>query len=156
NTVERTYQIHGNINFMRCSKECTASIYPTPSENPPKAKDERLREEDRMLLVCPRCGSLTRPHVLWFDECYDEKFFRFESSLQRAVATHLLLVVGTSGATNLPMQIGTVVARNGAAIIDINPTPNPFSRMAESTSNGHSYPGKSGEILPEIVDFLRP
>ena len=37
-------------------------------------------------------------HVLWFDECYDEQHFYFESSLQAAAAADLLLIVGTSGA----------------------------------------------------------
>ncbi len=30
NSRQRTYQIHGNINFMRCSYECTGTIYPIP------------------------------------------------------------------------------------------------------------------------------
>ena len=155
NSIENTYQIHGNINFIRCSKECTQEVFPIPRDIPPKAKNEMLSNEDKALLVCPHCGSLTRPHVLWFDESYNEDFYRFESSIQRAMNTDLLLVIGTSGATNLPMQVGKVVAGKGKTIIDVNPLPNPFSRMAETTANGYYCQGKSGEILPEIVDFLK-
>ena len=154
NSLERTYQIHGNINFMRCSKECSMDIFSLPREISPKAKNDVLTENDRDLLVCPRCASLSRPHVLWFDECYNERFYRFESSLDRAMETDLLLVVGTSGATNLPMQVGGLAAKKGAWIIDVNPEPNPFSRMAESTGNGCYCRGKSGDVLPAIVDFL--
>lgn len=105
NTPERTYQIHGNINFMRCSEECHGETFPVPPEIPSKNKSSGISEEEKALLTCPRCGALSRPHVLWFDESYDEKFFRFESSIRRAEETDLLLVIGTSGATNLPMQM---------------------------------------------------
>jgi NAD-dependent deacetylase len=64
------------------------------------------------------------------------------------------MVIGTSGATNLPMRVGSLVARRNAAMIDINPTQNPFSHMAESTENGYYYPGGSGKILPGIVNFF--
>jgi hypothetical protein len=66
-----------------------------------------------------------------------------------------LLVVGTSGATNLPMQVGVTVVHRGGAVIDINPEPNPFSQMAISVTNGYYYAKKSSEALPQIVEFLR-
>jgi len=155
NTLERTYQIHGNLNFMRCSDECSSLIAPIPSEIPFKDKTTPLTEAEKKLLVCGKCGAITRPHVLWFDECYDEKFFRFHSSLRKAEKTDLLLVVGTSGATNLPMQVGATVAHRGGAVIDINPEPNPFSQMAISVTNGYYYAEKSSKVLPQIVEFLR-
>lgn len=155
NTPERTYQIHGNINFMRCSQECQGETFPVPAKIPPKDKNSGISDEEKELLTCPRCGALSRPHVLWFDESYDEKFFRFESSIRRASETDLLLVIGTSGATNLPMQVGALAARKGAAIIDVNPETNPFSEMARSVSNGYQYTGASGEILPAIAEFLK-
>ena len=155
NTIEKTYQIHGNINFMRCAKECSMDVFPIPSKVSPKEKREVLTKRDKNLLVCPHCVSLGRPHVLWFDEYYNENYFRFESSLQKAMDTDLLLVVGTSGATNLPMQIGTLITRKGALMIDINPMPNPFSHMAENVKNGCYCQAASGKIIPEIVNFLR-
>jgi len=155
NTPDRTYQIHGNLNFMRCSDECSGLIIPVPNEIPFKNKTAPITEREKKLLVCGQCGAISRPHVLWFDECYDEKFFRFHSSLRKAEKTDLLLVVGTSGATNLPMQVGVTVVHRGGAVIDINPEPNPFSQMAISAANGYYYSEKSSEALPKIVEFLR-
>ena len=155
NTEARTYQIHGNLNFMRCSQECGPQIFPIPPKIPDKDKTAPISEDEKKLLVCPQCGALTRPHVLWFDECYDEKYFRFNSSLQKAGETDLLLVVGTSGATNLPMQVGAMVAHKGGAIIDINPEPNPFSQMAMSVKNGYFYQEKGGSALALILEFLK-
>jgi len=155
NTADRTYQIHGNLSFMRCSDECSGLIIPVPKEIPFKDKTDPLTETEKKLLVCRQCGAISRPHVLWFDECYDEKFFRFHSSLQKAEKTDLLLVVGTSGTTNLPMQVGVTVVHRGGAVIDINPEPNPFSQMAISVTNGYSCSGKSSEALCQIVEFLK-
>jgi NAD-dependent deacetylase len=152
-TPERTFEIHGNINRMRCAKECCREIFPMPEELAFKEKNEPLTDDDRALLVCPRCGGLSRPHVLWFDECYDEEYFRFSSSIQAAGEADLLISVGTSGATNLPMQVGGIAARRGAVIIDVNPQPNPFSRLAEQ-SGGFFCQGPGGEILPEIVEAI--
>jgi NAD-dependent deacetylase len=140
---------------MRCSEECHGETFPVPPDIPPKDKASTISEGEKGLLTCPRCGALSRPHVLWFDESYDEKFFRFESSIRRAEETDLLLVIGTSGATNLPMQVGALVARKGAALIDVNPEPNPFSEMAQSLPNGYHHQGASGEILPQMVELLR-
>lgn len=155
NSEERTYQIHGNIAFMRCSRECRSEIFPIPSAVPAKDKNSPVTDEEKKLLLCPYCGAISRPHILWFDECYDEKYYRFHSSLSRANQTNLLIVVGTSGATNLPMQIGDKVVSRGAAMIDINPQLNPFSSMAKTVPHGYFYQGTSTEILPQIAEFLK-
>lgn len=154
NAPDRTYQIHGNLNFMRCSAECSGVIVSVPKAVPCKDKTTPLTETEKKLLVCGQCGAISRPHVLWFDECYDEKFFRLHSSLQKAEKTDLLLVIGTSGATNLPMQVGVTVVHRGGAVIDINPEPNPFSQMAISATNGYYCSEKSSEALPRIVESL--
>lgn len=153
NSLERTYQIHGNIDYMRCARECSAEIYPLPEGILAKEKGASLTEAERDLLRCPRCGDRTRPHVLWFDEYYNEVHFRFHSSLEVAGQTGLLLVVGTSGATNLPNQVVSLVYQTGGLIIDINPEETPFSHLAVA-SDGHFLQGPSGTILPEVVKGL--
>ena len=90
--------------------------------------------------------------MLWFDECYDEYFFRAESALSWAGKTDLLLVIGTAGATNLPMQIGGIVARNpNAILIDINLQDNPFRNLAENHQGGIVMEGGSGKNLMKLL-----
>ncbi len=115
---------------------------------------EPLTAEDRKKLSCPRCGGWLRPHVLWFDEYYDEENYRMDTALRAAGSADLLLVVGTSGATNLPMQIGQLVFRRGAAMVDVNPEENPFSELCEVSPRGFFARGGAGERLPEIVAAL--
>ncbi len=151
---ERTFQIHGNIGFMRCAAECTRRVIAVPEDVKPKTRDEPLTDADREALRCPECGGLARPHVLWFDECYDEEFYRFNSSIEAAGNAGMLLIVGTSGATNLPMQVGAIAAQRGALLVDVNPDPNPFSALAERTG-GIFRQGPAGEILPRIVEEMK-
>ena len=154
NSAARTYQIHGNIHYMRCADECTDKLYPLPETVEGKAKGETVTEADKQLLCCPQCGHMTRPHVLWFDESYNEPQYRFYSSLDAAQRTGLLLVVGTAGATNLPNQVAAVVAQRGGTIIDVNIEVNPFSNLAQSTGKGFFIQESSGRFLPEFVQLF--
>lgn len=155
NTSERTFQIHGNVFFMRCAGECGGGVVPIPAAVKGKARGEKLTAADRELLRCPTCGGRTRPHVLWFDEYYDEAFYRFESALQVAQETDLLLTVGTSGSTNLPNQVALVVSRGGGTLVDINVEENHFSRLALAGGRGFFVHGPSGRVLPEIAAVLQ-
>jgi NAD-dependent deacetylase len=92
--------------------------------------------------------------VLWFDEYYDEKNYRADSAIRAAAQADVLLVVGTSGATNLPMQIGTLCLRQGAAIVDLNPEANPFAIIAERAEQGCAIRGTACDNLPGIVQHL--
>jgi NAD-dependent deacetylase len=89
-----TFEIHGNINFMRDANDVDNKLYPIP-------EDAQLSDG---VLLLPN-GKLARPHVLWFDECYNEELYRFESALKVARKMDGLLFVGTTLQTNLPSQI---------------------------------------------------
>ena len=150
---ERTHCIHGDAAWVRCAYDCGQRKLPLPGlvVLDPRAP---LTAEERARLTCPRCGGWLRPHVLWFDECYDEENYRFDSTLHAARAASLLLVVGTSGATNLPMRVGQVCFTGGAALVDVNPEENPFSELAERSARGYFARGSASECLPEIVAAL--
>ncbi len=155
NSPERTFQIHGNIFSMRCADECRETLYPLPDGVSGKSKDQSLTADEIELLKCPACGGITRPHVLWFDETYNEVHFKFESSLKAAAQTDLLIVVGTAGATNLPNQVAALARQTGAVLVDINIEPNPFSRLALSGDKGFFLQESSGKALEEILAVFR-
>jgi NAD-dependent deacetylase len=149
----RTSCIHGDAAWVRCAAECGLGRIPLPEVGvrDPKAP---LAEAERAALRCPRCGGWLRPHVLWFDEYYDEDNYRMDTALRAAARADLLLVVGTSGATNLPMQIGELAWRRGIAMVDVNPEENPFSEMCERSGRGFFARGTGAERLPGIVTVL--
>ena len=155
NSLERTFQIHGNVFFMRCADECKREVFPIPKNLTGREKNEPLTETDCQLLMCPYCGSRTRPHVLWFDEMYNEHYYRYHSALKVAEETDLLLVVGTSGATNLPNQVVWEVKNRNGIIIDINIEENPFSNIALNNRQGFFIKQPSGKALPDILQRFK-
>ncbi|MCH8845522.1 MAG: RNA polymerase subunit sigma [Proteobacteria bacterium] len=155
NSPERTYQIHGNVFFMRCVNECKESIYPLPMEILPRDKDQHLSSDDKKILSCPDCGAGTRPHVLWFDEIYDEHYFKFESAMAVAAKTDVLIIAGTSGATTLPNHIANIVYHNGGMIIDINIEQTPFTELAVNSVNGDFLNMTCSEGLAKILMIMK-
>jgi len=155
NSLLKTFQIHGNVFFMRCADECKRKVLPIPKNLTGREKNDALTEADRQLLICPYCGSLTRPHVLWFDEMYNEHYYRYHSALKVAGETDLLLVVGTSGATSLPNQVVWEVKHRNGIIIDINIEKNPFSFIAVNSRQGFFIKQPSGETLPDMVQRFK-
>lgn len=131
NTPGRTFEVHGNIDYFRCDENCTPEHYPLGEGFLPFEKGQKLSADQAARLRCPRCNAWVRPHVLWFDECYNEEHFRYDSSRTAAARAVALISVGTSGATNLPVQMGFIAAQRGAFLVDINPDQNPFSQLAE-------------------------
>jgi NAD-dependent deacetylase len=146
----RTYEIHGNVDFMRCAGEHDRELLPMPADLPPVDEKAPLAGEVRERLVCPRCGDRTRPHVLWFDEYYDEELYRFESSLRAAAGCAVLVTVGTSGATNLPNQMVMAALRGGGLLIDVNPDEGPFAQAAAG-AGGVWLAGSAAATLPELA-----
>lgn len=152
-TPQRTSSIHGEAAWIRCAAGCGAGKLPLPDLGPRDAETP-LSAEDRRALTCPGCGGWLRPHVLWFDEYYDEENYRMDTALGAAGRADLLLVVGTSGATNLPMQIGELAWRRGIALVDVNPEENPFSELCAHAPRGFFARGAACARLPEIVAAL--
>lgn len=148
--AHQMFTIHGDISQMRCARDCTLDRYPIPPEVPMVARGEAVSDEARALLSCPRCGGMARPHVLWFDESYDEPRFHLDTVRRLATGAAVLAVVGTSAQTNLPWQVVTLAARAGAAIVDINPEDNPFGEFASAGT----LRSPSATVLPALVDGI--
>jgi NAD-dependent deacetylase len=148
----RLHEIHGDIDLMRCSRECTFDRYPIPAGVPRIAKGAKLSESTRSLLRCPKCGAVARPHVLWFDESYDEPRYRLDTVRSLASRAALVVIAGTSASTNLPWQVVSLAQRNGAAIVDVNTAENPFAEVAAASAGAIRAP--ASEALPAIVRGL--
>ncbi|MCH8263541.1 MAG: RNA polymerase subunit sigma, partial [Proteobacteria bacterium] len=155
NSPERTYQIHGNVFFMRCVNECKERLYPLPMEILPRDKDQNLSSDDKKILSCPDCNAGTRPHVLWFDESYDEHYFKFESAMAVAANTDILIIAGTSGTTALPNHIADIVYQNNRTIIDINIEQSPFTGLAVNSVNGYFLNMTCSKGLTKILMIMK-
>jgi len=147
-----TFPIHGDISLMRCANDCVADRWPIPDAVPDLDKGDEVPTEARALLRCSRCGAMARPHVLWFDESYDEPRFHLDTVLRIAASAALLIVAGTSAGTNLPWQVVMLAGRNAATIVDVNVEDNPFGDIA--ARSGGVIRAPAATAIPAIVDSL--
>ncbi len=147
-----TYEIHGDLELARCAAECTPARFAIPAEVPDLDKGEGVSDAARDALRCPRCRALARPHVLWFDESYDEPRFHLDTVRSLAREATLLVVAGTSAQTNLPWQVVTLAGRSHATIVDVNVEDNPFGDLA--AASGGVIRALAATALPAIVDAI--
>lgn len=148
----QTFPIHGDITLMRCAADCTLDRTPIPDGVPDLGKGEDMPAAARALLVCPRCCGLARPHVLWFDESYDEPRFHLDTVRRLAMQAAVLVVAGTSAQTNLPWQVVTLAQRAGAVIVDVNVEDNPFGDIAEQSGGAVRAPAAT--VMDALVEAI--
>lgn len=151
---ELTYQIHGNLDFMRFDEHESS---PTPLPDGIEVAWARGRQltQEELALLTHASGTLGRPHVLWFDEHYNEHLFRFDSSLAVALQASLLIVVGTSGATNLPLQVAQLALERGIPLIVLNRDDHTtFAELARSSPFGWFEEGPATETVPAVAEYM--
>ncbi len=174
----QTFPIHGDISLMRCAAECVldrrspiagggdadgiaggAGVlpreidrWPVPDAVPDLDKGDAVDPAARALLVCPRCGGMARPHVLWFDESYDEPRYFFDTVHRLAGRAALVVVAGTSAQTTLPWHVVQLAGAAGATIVDVNLEANPFGDIA--ARSGGVIRGPSAAALTAIAGAL--
>lgn len=141
------YEIHGNLREMRCSDECSKEIYMIPEEIPLKEHNENLTYDENKLLNCSKCGEVTRPNILWFDEYYNERNFKLDTTLRIAKNASLLMILGSSGATNLPNRLVEQTLKYGGFVIDVNLEDNTFTDNFKDKKRYHSYRGSVSDFL---------
>ncbi len=147
------YEVHGNYREVKCSLNCK-EILPIPSNLSGKDIKEELRTDEIESLKCPTCGNWLRPNILWFDEYYDEKTHKKFSSLKVAKNSGILFIVGTSGSTNLPLEIARTTLRFGGYVVDMNIEDNNFTELLKNKKRGIRLRGKSSELLPNIKQLI--
>ena len=148
------YLIHGDLRFMRCSENCSNDLFLIPPELVNRGKKSNLNFDEIQLLNCPNCDDICRPHVLWFDESYNEKYYKLDSVQRIAKETGLLFVIGTSGATTLPQIILNLAIGHSSVVVDINPKANRLTEQITNSHFGFWIQGKSGDVLPQIADLI--
>ena len=152
--TERIFEIHGNNREIKCSNGCK-EIVNLSQEIKGKEIDEDLTERDIELLKCEKCGSWMRPNILWFDEYYNEQTHKKFSSLKIAKNSGVLFIVGTSGATNLPIAIAETALKYGGTIVDINTEDNQFTKLLEGKKNKIIIRQTATETLKTIKEIIK-
>lgn len=132
------YEIHGNIFKMRCSAR--NSDHEIELHQTPNCTD---------IPKCTHCGSLMRPHVLWFDEYYTNELFHVDDALRESYRANVLLIVGTTLATTLPYNIVRDAVYRSIPIIEVNPQPE-LSKVTKWVISD-----KATTVLPALVQEVK-
>lgn len=154
NSPENVYEIHGNSRTMRCSLECSKEIYELPEDILIEKIDQDLTDADWDKLECPKCGAVMRPNILWFDEYYNERLYKIDSTMRIAKNTGILIVIGTSGATTLPLELVKQTLKYGGYVLDINLEDNNITKLIEGKKRAVSYRTTSDVFLSELNSIL--
>jgi len=153
-TSNRTIYIHGDLDFTRCSEECDTKLYPFPNQIANKQKGDRISEYDKEHLVCPNCNEDLRPNVLWFDETYNETYYKFQTAKSELDKTELLFLIGTSGGTQFPIFAIDRVKFFKGYIVDLNIADSQYSDELKQYENSIELREKSEIALPRIEKII--
>jgi NAD-dependent deacetylase len=140
-------ELHGSLFRFKCSADGAPVDYDDPEDDDPAAMEALERGDGPEVPVCPRCGALVRPDVVWFEESLPEEPYRRAEAA--ACACDVCFIVGTSAlvwpAAGLPLTARLC----GAVLIEVNPEPTDVTARTDL-----SLRGPAGHILPQLVKLL--
>jgi NAD-dependent deacetylase len=126
-------ELHGNIRRTICFDHRHLAERWEPVEEPPP--------------LCPLCGSLLRPDVVWFGEALPEEALR--RAQEAAAQCELFLSIGTSTLVYPAAELPFIAGSNNATVIEINPDVTPLSKLASFVLRE-----KAGTALPAIAKAM--
>jgi NAD-dependent deacetylase len=128
------HELHGNIERNYCMKCGT-----------PYGDDFVVAASG--VPLCPACGGLVRPDVVWFGEMLPED--EWEASVRAAEGADLFMSIGTSAVVYPAASLPLVAKRSGAYLLEINPEPTPLTAQADEFLQG-----ASGVLLPLLAEVM--
>ena len=137
---KRVIEYHGGINKFRCVV-CNRRF------DKDELNLEKIRMEGKLPPYC-QCGGVIKDDGVFFGEPIPTDVL--ERSQKEAWKCDLMLICGTS-AVVYPFASLPEIANPGTIIIEINAEPTPLSGRISD----YLIRGKTGEILPKIVESVR-
>ena len=129
--------LHGSLHAPRCF----ACARPLAVPALPESAEQLVAPP-----LCPACGGLARPGVVWFGESLPEEALANAWTL--AERCDLCLVVGTSGLVQPAASLPGVARQQGATVVRIDPQP------AADFEGDWQLLGAAGMILPALPALL--
>src|SRR6202171_6354440 len=131
-------ELHGSSRTVQCL-DCG---------NREPRSEVQARLEVEMPPRCQLCGgTFLKPTVVLFGEPLPQQAIQEAFALARQA--HVMLVVGSSLVVYPAAEIPVLAARSGAQLVVINAEPTPLDELADVVIRG-----KSGEVLPEILNLI--
>ena len=128
-------ELHGNILRSKCF-ENSHSV-------------DQWKETGKIPPLCPICGGMLRPDVVWFGENLPPN--AIEQALESAQTSQVFFSIGTSALVEPAASLPKIAQQAGAVLVEVNPQPTPLTTIADFVLSG-----PAGTILPELVRQLWP
>ena len=114
-------EMHGNVKYMHCSNEtedCSNKFYLAPTL-------EEVNDRTNHVPKCPECQFPMKPHAMFFDESYNEHYYRHETTkMIENNETDCLIVIGTALATSGARTfVFNTLRKNDIPVIEFNLDP---------------------------------
>ena len=133
NLGHQVMELHGNIAQYKCVRHhpVTTSVDLTVSEPP----------------LCPQCGTLIRPNVVWFHEALPASTLNLAeiASFESDVFVSIGCSMDVQPAASLPY----LASQCGAYVLQINPESTDLDEYAHCNLRG-----KSGEVMPKLWEAV--
>ena len=97
---------------------------------------------------CRKCGGMIRPDVVWFGEMLPQDIFT--EAERKAKQSDICFIVGTSAVVYPAAYIPLSAKEGNSYLVEINIEPTEITNLVDC-----SLMGKSGEILPELINYLK-
>jgi NAD-dependent deacetylase len=116
---QNVLELHGNIWRMRCTRGCRPNW------------EDRCDSLPEIPPLCPDCGALVRPDVVWFGESLPSGIL--DAAFAAAQHCQLMLVIGTSAVVQPAASLPLAALQAGAHVVEFNPAPTPLSRVVDES-----------------------
>lgn len=130
--------LHGSLHHPRCA-DCARPFALPPAVPVEPEGGRRLAPP-----VCPACGGLVRPGVVWFGESLPEDILA--QAFASCSASDLLIVAGTSGTVHPVAQLPEAARRAGCRVVQVNPAASELDRVCTWNLRGHA-----AQVLPALI-----
>lgn len=130
---QNVVELHGNIQRVRCS-ECSTFT-------------ETWGNDTESVPQCEVCRGLLRPDVVWFGESLPRD--QLEAAVEATRACNVFFSIGTSGIVQPAASLAMAARSLGAVVLEINAKLTPLTPNVD-----YAFHGKSGEILPKLVQAV--
>jgi len=145
-------KVHGSADRARCS----GSRCPSGSTETVAVVDldfSAFDREPRLEAIprCPRCHSLMRAHVLWFDEVYTgHGDYRWSTVTEACDRMSLVLAVGTSFSVGVTDFVGLAASQRRVPIFIVDPS----AASIPAGLRAVHVQEKAEELLPVVAEAL--
>ena len=133
----RVLELHGNIHrntCFSCGRDASVDEVTGQTTIPP---------------LCPACGGMLRPGVVWFGEALPAD--AWQQAVEAVESADLFFCVGTSSLVEPTASLPRLARSLDCSVVQINPDATAHDEIADFILRG-----KSGEVLPRLVGAAFP